>query len=65
MDDIELYHGSRNGIKGKIKPNSRKKCDFGKGFYMGTYLEQIRGLVCNKTAPIEYKVKFSKKNRRD
>lgn len=29
---ILLYHGSKSGIKGKIKPISRDKCDFGKGF---------------------------------
>ena len=33
---IILYHGSRSGIKGPIAPISRERCDFGKGFYMGT-----------------------------
>ena len=31
-----LYHGSKSGIKGPIAPISRERCDFGKGFYMGT-----------------------------
>ena len=31
-----LYHGSKSGIKGPIAPVSRERCDFGKGFYMGT-----------------------------
>ena len=31
-----LYHGSKSGIKGAIAPKSRERCDFGKGFYMGT-----------------------------
>lgn len=31
-----LYHGSKSGIKGAIAPISRERCDFGKGFYMGT-----------------------------
>lgn len=31
-----LYHGSKSGLVGDIAPISRKKCDFGKGFYMGT-----------------------------
>ena len=31
-----LYHGSKSGIKGQIAPISRERCDFGKGFYMGT-----------------------------
>lgn len=30
-----LYHGSKNGIVGSIKPISRDRCDFGSGFYMG------------------------------
>ena len=33
---IVLYHGSKSGIKGPIAPISRERCDFGKGFYMGT-----------------------------
>ena len=33
---IILYHGSKSGIKGPIAPISRERCDFGKGFYMGT-----------------------------
>ena len=33
---IILYHGSKSGIKGPIAPISRDRCDFGKGFYMGT-----------------------------
>ncbi len=31
-----LYHGSKSGISGPIAPISRDRCDFGKGFYMGT-----------------------------
>ncbi len=31
-----LYHGSKSGLKGPIAPISRERCDFGKGFYMGT-----------------------------
>lgn len=31
-----LYHGSKSGINGAIAPISRDRCDFGKGFYMGT-----------------------------
>ena len=33
---VLLYHGSKSGIKGSIEPKSRKQCDFGQGFYMGT-----------------------------
>lgn len=31
-----LFHGSKSGIKGPIAPISRDRCDFGRGFYMGT-----------------------------
>lgn len=31
-----LFHGSKSGIKGAIAPISRERCDFGRGFYMGT-----------------------------
>lgn len=41
-----LYHGSKNGIKGTIKPDiGRAACDFGKGFYMGNKPEQPKGLI--------------------
>ncbi len=33
---VVLYHGSKSGIKGPVAPISRDRCDFGKGFYMGT-----------------------------
>jgi transcriptional regulator with XRE-family HTH domain len=33
---VILYHGSKSGITGPIAPISRDRCDFGKGFYMGT-----------------------------
>ena len=44
---IVLYHGSKSGIKGDIAPISRDKCDFGKGFYMGTIPEQPLTLICD------------------
>ena len=42
-----LYHGSKSGLVGSIKPISREKCDFGKGFYMGTTPEQALTLICD------------------
>jgi hypothetical protein len=42
-----LYHGSKSGIAGDIKPVSRPFCDFGKGFYMGTEKKQPQTLICN------------------
>lgn len=44
---ILLYHGSKKGLTGDIAPISRDKCDFGKGFYMGTTPEQPLTLICD------------------
>lgn len=44
---LTLYHGSKSGIKGEISPVSRDRCDFGKGFYMGTERVQPLTLICN------------------
>lgn len=44
---IILYHGSKSGIIGAIEPKSRKQCDFGKGFYMGTNPNQPLTLICD------------------
>lgn len=42
-----LYHGSKSGIKGRIAPRSRRQCDFGRGFYMGTDPSQALTLICD------------------
>lgn len=44
---VTLYHGSKSGIQGDIAPISRERCDFGKGFYMGTDRTQPLTLICN------------------
>ena len=44
---VLLYHGSKSGIIGTIELKSRSKCDFGKGFYMGTEPEQALTLICD------------------
>ena len=44
---VTLYHGSKSGIRGAIAPVSRDRCDFGKGFYMGTDRTQPLTLICN------------------
>lgn len=44
---VLLYHGSKSGIDGAIAPLSRKQCDFGKGFYMGTEPAQALTLICD------------------
>lgn len=44
---VLLYHGSKAGIEGAIEPRSRKQCDFGRGFYMGTDPGQALTLICD------------------
>lgn len=44
---VLLYHGSKSGVEGAIEPKSRKQCDFGKGFYMGTDPGQTLTLICD------------------
>lgn len=44
---ILLYHGSKSDIIGGIAPKSRKQCDFGMGFYMGTDPNQPLTLICD------------------
>ena len=46
-ETVTLYHGSKAGIRGVIAPISRDRCDFGKGFYMGTDRMQPLTLICN------------------
>ena len=46
-EKIILFHGSKSGLEGTIAPKSRDKCDFGKGFYMGTEQTQPLTLICN------------------
>lgn len=47
QDRTILYHGSKSGITGRIEPRSRRQCDFGKGFYMGSDPVQALTLVCD------------------
>ncbi len=51
---VTLYHGSKSGICGDIAPVSRERCDFGKGFYMGTDRIQPLTLICNYPNPVIY-----------
>ncbi len=46
-DRLLLYHSSKAGITGEITPSSRKRCDFGSGFYMGTDPLQPLTLTCD------------------
>ena len=47
QDRILLFHGSRNGIAGPIRPISRSRCDFGRGFYLGTLPMQALTLIAD------------------
>jgi len=49
-----LYHGSREGLLGSIRPLSRTACDFGKGFYLGTDSTQPLTLICRSARPTLY-----------
>ena len=59
-----LYHGSKSGITGDIAPISRDKCDFGKGFYMGTIPEQPLTLICDYPRSKFYVVSIGLSNLR-
>ena len=61
-DRVLLYHGSKSGIEGEIIPGSRKQCDFGKGFYMGTEAMQALTLICNFPKSRFYVVSVDKKD---
>ena len=59
---ILLYHGSKSGLRGKIKPASRESCDFGKGFYMGTEKIQPQTLICNYENSVMYELVLDTSN---
>ncbi len=59
---ITLYHGSKSGIRGEIAPISRERCDFGKGFYMGTDRAQPLTLICNYPKAILYTLRVDLSN---
>lgn len=53
-----LYHGSKSGIVGVIRPMSRASCDFGRAFYMGESTHQPLTLICRAEAPKLYTLEF-------
>lgn len=59
MENIELYHGSKGGIVGEIQPVSRLRCDFGRGFYLGTVKEQAQALISDDQQPVFYTVELA------
>ena len=54
-----LYHGSKSGIQGDIKPKSRVSCDFGCGFYMGDKPDQPKGLIASYEKNKFYEIKYN------
>lgn len=59
---VLLYHASKFGIEGTIEPKSRKQCDFGKDFYMGTDPGQTLTLICDYEKSKFYIVSVSTEN---
>lgn len=57
---VLLFHGSKSGICGDIKPISRKLCDFGCGFYLGDNAQQPKSLIANRkfTNSVFYEVEL-------
>lgn len=51
---MPLYHGSKGGVLGKPKPLSREKCDFGRGMYLGTFMEQAFSICIFSKQPHFY-----------
>ncbi len=59
---VLLYHGSKSGIEGVIGLKSRKQCDFGVGFYMGTEASQALTLICDYESAKFYVVSICQKD---
>ena len=59
---IKLFHGSKRGLDGKIRPISRELCDFGKGFYMGTEKTQPMTLIYNYENATMYELELNIEN---
>jgi len=55
---LTLFHGSKSGLVGAIRPTSRACCDFGRGFYMGDFPHQAKTLICRYGSPWFYELEF-------
>lgn len=59
---MRLYHGSKSGIRGNIRPDlGRSMCDFGKGFYLGDLPDQPIGLIAGWENHKLYEMEFQAK----
>lgn len=61
---MQLFHGSKNGIEGDIKPISRCDCDFGAGFYMSESKHLCEAWVSDfkYNTPKIYELEFNDEN---
>ena len=53
-DTVRVYHGSKHGLVGPVRPISRPCCDFGRGFYLGSEPTQPKTLICRMDQPKFY-----------
>ncbi len=53
-DALRVYHGSKAGIEGSIKPIGSSVNDFGRGFYLGDEPSQPLTLICRGARPTFY-----------
>ena len=51
---MRLYHGSKSGIEGLIRPIGSSVNDFGRGFYLGDEPSQPLTLICRGAKPTFY-----------
>ena len=56
---MRLYHGSKSGVSGLIRPVRRARWVFGRGCYMGTDELQPLTLVCGYDAPHIYTLELN------
>ena len=52
--ELRLYHGSKFGIEGPIRPIGSSVNDFGRGFYLGDEPSQPLTLICRGERPTFY-----------
>ena len=51
---LRLFHGSKSGIEGPIRPIGSAVNDFGRGFYLGDEPSQPLTLICRGEKPVFY-----------
>ena len=61
---LRLYHGSKSGIEGPIRPIGSSVNDFGRGFYLGDEPSQPLTLICRGEKPMFYTCEVDMEGRR-